>query len=392
MEIIGIVVEFNPFHLGHEHLVNEIRKLHSPDLIVVVMSSSFVQRGEPAVFDKWTRAEMALEMGVDVVLELPFLFACQNAEIFARGAIKTLAAFGITSLAFGAENDNIGDLTRLAKAFSLKSNPIDESIKKYLKFGNSYIYSKNKTLLDLGIIDDEDVAKISKANNILAIEYLKAIDEYNSSIRPLPIPRIGVDHDSIKISNSITSATNIRNFIYDKIDVFDFVPSKLQKFYNNFTIPDHNQLYNILKFHLLENNYRNILNTMEYEIGLENRIAKYIDKAKNIEELATLVSTKRITKARLRRIIVNSLMRIDKIDVKSALLNDAYLRILGFNDIGSSYLRNFSGNKITNFKEISKKYPHLKNIEKVEARATDLYSIITNNVQKRDYLEKPKIK
>ena len=131
---------------------------------------------------------------------------------------------------------------------------------------------------------------------------------------------------------------------------------------------------------------------MEYEIGLENRIAKYIDKAKNIEELATLVSTKRITKARLRRIIVNSLMRIDKIDVKSALLNDAYLRILGFNDIGSSYLRNFSGNKITNFKEISKKYPHLKNIEKVEARATDLYSIITNNVQKRDYLEKPKIK
>ena len=139
MKIFGIVAEFNPFHNGHKYLIEQIQSKHNPDLIISVLSSSFVQRGDPNIISKWKRAEIACKYGSNIVLELPFVFACQNAEIFGKGALKILNSCGITDLAFGVENNNIDDLIRISKILLSEDKNIKSNIKKSLKEGNSYI-------------------------------------------------------------------------------------------------------------------------------------------------------------------------------------------------------------------------------------------------------------
>lgn len=391
MEIIGIIAEFNPLHNGHKHLINEVRRKYNPDLIVVALSSSFVQRGEPALLDKWVRTKMALDMGVDVVLELPFVFACQNAEIFAKGAVKILSEFGISGLAFGVENDDLHGLTKIAKAYTIDTPEFKSTIKGYLDKGMSYINSKRSALYELGYLNDADLLTLKKSNNILAIEYIKAINHFNKDILPRPILRVGVEHDSTHTVEEFTSASRIRESI-NKNESFDkYVPGELLRYFKDAIFPSDKILYSLLKYSLMDMKAEAITKTIDYEVGLENRILKYLDQASTLEELASMVATKRITKSRARRVLISSLLNVDKDTVKRALSGPPYTRVLGFNTNGSNYLRTLDIPRITNFKEI-KNYPQIKLIGRIEENATNLYSILTGDPFKRDFTMRPIIK
>lgn len=388
MKIFGIVSEFNPFHNGHKYLIDQVQNKHNPDLIITVLSSAFVQRGEPNILSKWQRAEIACKYGSNIVLELPFVFACQNAEVFAKGALKILNSCGITDLAFGAEDENIETLKRISKILLLEDENIKYNIRKFLDEGNSYITSRNKAYLEAGYLNGSDIDLLSKSNNILAVEYIKAGLKLNPNLIYNSIKRHKSFHDTTDAVEGFTSASNIRRLFISKSEVKEFVPSETYKHLLNSNIYCDKTLYNIFKFDALDSDY-NIKNTLEYEKGIENRIINFLDDCNSIKDLANLVSNKRITKSRVRRIIINSLIRVNKKQIFSALDNDNYIRVLALDNKGRSYIKNLKTNYITNFKEIKKASTSIQNIAKIEVKASNLFSIINDESLYKDFTTNP---
>lgn len=388
MKIFGIIAEFNPFHNGHKYFIDEIKNNYNPDIIVGVLSSAFVQRGEPGLLNKWERAKLASLHGVNLVLELPFVFACQNAEIFAKGGIKILNDAGVNNLVFGVEDDSIEDLIRIAKITSSEDNIFRNKIKKYLDEGKSFIESRNNAYIDSGLLSEQDVEIISKSNNILGVEYIKAGMKINPTIKFHSIVRYKSSHDSKDIIDEYASASKIRQMLKNSISIERLVPKISNNALLNNTSYSEELLFSILKYNFI-NCQNSIKNTLEYEKGIENRISKYLDSANSIEELAELSCSKRITKSRIRRIIINSLVRVAKKDSFMALKANPYLRILAIDDIGRKYIKNLDVNYITNFKEIKKASPSVLEIANIENRASNLYSIINNQNLNIDFTTNP---
>lgn len=387
MKIFGIIAEFNPFHNGHKYLIETIRQLYEPDIVIAVMSSSFVQRGEPSMLSKWDRAKIALENGINIVLELPFVYSCQNAEVFASGAVKILNGIGITDLFFGTEADSIDKLESIARIMADENPEIQKTIKEYLNIGTSYIYARNQSYLDLNKLNENDIELISKPNNILALEYIRNTLKINDNINFISIKRRNVNHDSKLEVDQFTSASNIRKKIKTSQYYSNFVPYNIDEYKVNKGISN-KILYKIFKFDILDST-KYLMKTIDYENGLENRIFKFLDKAKNLEELAQLVSNKRITKARIRRMTINSLIRVSKEDLALAYNSKPYIRILGLDLSGREYIRNTKTNYITNFKEIKKASSSIQRISNIEKKATNLYSIINSESINKDFLTKP---
>lgn len=390
MKKYGLVGEFNPFHNGHKYILDFIKANYNPDLLVTVMSSSFVQRGDPAILSKWSRAELAIKNGVNLVIELPFVFACQNAEIFATAGIKILKNIGVDHIFFGCEDDDISKFYKVAKASLNSSNIIDEIIKNELNNGNSFIQSRNIALRKSGLLTDEDIEFMSKPNNILGIEYVKASLKKDLDLKFIPIKRKLIDHDSDIIKSNITSASNIRKLYSDKNNIDYLVPNITLDKLKNEKFVDESLLYSIFKFDILDSLY-NVKKTMDYEEGIENRIFNFIDKTTSIDDLAEKVSNKRITKSRVKRIILNSLIRVEKSEVFELLNSLDYYRILGFDIIGQNHLSNLKINTITNFKETNYGSENIKKIAIIENRATNLYSILRQEDLNLDFKTNPVI-
>jgi predicted nucleotidyltransferase len=190
MKNIGIIAEFNPFHNGHKHFLETIKKEHSPNCIIAIMSGNFVQRGDLAIIDKWRRAETAVRNGVNLVIELPVPFAIQNAEVFASGAISIFSKLDIQYLCFGTEADNINDIYDLSRILTNESISFKISMNNYLKKGLSYPKALSNS------IGSNRYEKIFTPNNILAIEYIKSLIKNNYSIKPVNVKRIGIQYNS----------------------------------------------------------------------------------------------------------------------------------------------------------------------------------------------------
>lgn len=388
MKIFGIIAEFNPFHNGHKYIIEKIKKTHNPDLIVVVISGSFVQRGELNYLSKWDRAFIACLNGCNLILEMPVLFSCQNAEIFAKGGIKILNEIGITDLVFGAENSSISDLKKIAIASMDETPQFKEVIRKYLNEGYSFINSRNLAYKESGILKEKELEILSRPNNILGIEYIKAGIEKNPNINFHSIGRYKVEHGESEAKDSISSASHIRKLHRNGKNIDELVPKETSKILSQ-TIPYcENTLFKIFKYDIL-NDTASIKNTLEYEKGIENRLLNKLEEAITIEELANIVSSKRMTKSRIRRIIFNSLIRISGEDVFNGLNGETYLRILGADSKGRSYLNEFDKYYITNFKEIKKASFSIKQVAEFENKATNLYSIIANLPLNLDYITNP---
>ena len=281
MKTLGIITEYNPFHQGHAYMLERAKRKADADRVVVIMSGSFVQRGEPAIFDKWTRTAAALKNGADLVLELPVLFAAANAEAFARGAVRLLTESGIVdTLAFGSESGNLQELQEAAKILANETEEFQRLLKELLGEGLSYPAARAKVLETLSQINSDI---LSKPNDILGLEYLKALDYYSSPILPLTIRRKG-DYNSLSLSNGYASASAVRKALTEEnsTEAMLHLPENTHDLYNKAlsigTAPVFwDALMPALHYKLRTTSIEELKEIAEVTEGLENRILHSID-------------------------------------------------------------------------------------------------------------------
>ncbi|MEZ0535849.1 nucleotidyltransferase [Caldicellulosiruptoraceae bacterium PP1] len=382
MKVLGIVVEYNPFHNGHLYHLEKAKELVNPDVIIAVMSSNFIQRGEPSIVNKWARTKMALENGIDIVFELPFQFSCNSAEIFAYGAINILNRIGVTDIVFGSEIGNINRIENVAGILAFEEIKFKNSLRSFLEQGYSFPKARELALKDIYNINIEFLS-----NNILGIEYIKWILRLNSKIKYYTIQRIGNRYNDTDLSSTISSATSIRKYIYlNGLDDYlkNFIPQKsfeiLQEEFINGRGPiKFDNCYSFLLYRYILADRNIFIDNIDVKEGLENRFAKYINRSNNVDMLIKNVKSKRYTYTRLSRIIIHSLIDT-KIDNQHILTQQPYLRVLGFTQTGRNYL-NIIKKDLDIITKIDNKV--LKSIYKeqieLELKASRIYSLLYKN-------------
>lgn len=354
MNTIGIVVEYNPFHNGHKLHLSEAKK-HG-DVVIGVMSGDFVQRGEPAIINKWERTKMALLEGVDIVVELPVFYSTQSAEIFARGSIKILKELKVEKIIFGSESDN---LDKLKEVIKLENNvKFLESLKKNLKSGLSYPTAYNKEIKNF-LGKEYEI----KSNDILGIEYLRAIKLLKVNIEPKTLKRKGVGYNSLVAKENILSATGIRKLLKNNENVEKFISNKSKEILleneNNKKLADISQYYKLIRYAIISNK-ETLHEIQDVEIGFENRLYEMALKSENYKIFLENIMTKRYTIGRIQRILIHILLSINKKDSKRLKEKLPYIRILGFSKKGRDYLNIIKKKEIKNVNILTS----LKNIQK----------------------------
>ena len=376
MKSVGIICEYNPFHNGHLYHLEEIKKMFPEHLIILVLSPSFTERGEISIINKWDKTKISLEAGIDLVLELPFPFATQSADIFAKGAVQILEHMNCEYLIFGSESNDINTLNYLAD-IQLNNNEYHKLVNIYLKEGINYPTALSKALTKLSKIN------IKEPNDLLGLSYVREIKSNSFKIQPITIKRTNNYHD-LNTNSNIVSASAIRNLIKEKKDITNFVPNYVTK-YINFKNYDE-KLFQLLKYKILSDNDLSKYQTVDE--GIENRILKYINKCNSLEELINDIKTKRYTYNKISRMFIHILCSFTKEQAKE-MNKIEYIRILGFNKTGQDYLKlikkNLSIPIITNCKSFENEMLRL------EHKISDIYNLITEDTFK-DKLEKPIIK
>ncbi|AMJ41947.1 nucleotidyltransferase [Anaerotignum propionicum] len=387
MKTLGIITEYNPFHLGHQYMIEEAKRKSGADRVVVVMSGSFVQRGEPAFFDKWTRAKGALLNGVDMVLELPVLFATANAETFASAAVRILEDTGIVDiLAFGSESGNLPALQEAAKLMTNETEEYRSLLKTHLDEGLSYPSARAKAMETISNINSEI---LSQPNHILALEYLKALERYQCNMTPLAIKREGAAYHSTSLESKFASASAIRTGILEEqlAESFSQVPENCSSLYSKAlslgTAPVLWKNYaGPLNYKLRTMSPEDMRQIFEVTEGLENRILRSIDSAYEIEDIINFVKSKRYTRTKIQRILLHVLLDIKGAEVAYFMKKPymPYIRVLGFRKENAELLGDLTMNAkcpvLTNLKKapeiLNEDGLHLLALEKT---ATDLYAM-----------------
>ncbi len=367
MDKIGIICEYNPFHNGHIYHLKRIKEMFPNSFITVVLSSSFTQRGEISFLTKWDKTKLALKYGVDLVVELPFVFATQSADVFASHAVYLLEQLDMDYLVFGSETDDIDIFKNIARTM-LYNTEYDELVKKFLNLGNNYPASVAKALYDL------TGTTISYSNDLLAISYIKAIMLNDFKIKPITIKRTN-EYLSQELGSYISSATSIRKAYLDGVDIKNHVPLETLKLLHIKANYLDNYFY-LLKYKLI-NEINNLEDYLDVKEGIDKRIKKFIYKSKTYQELLENIKTKRYTYTRLNRMCLHILLNLKK---ENKDLDIDYIRILGFNKKGREYLKKIKNYPdipiITNYKDIDS--PVLK----FELKATMLYFLIIKEEDK----------
>ncbi|RUA05710.1 MAG: nucleotidyltransferase [Fusobacteria bacterium] len=331
MKVAGIIVEYNPFHNGHKLHLEEAKK--NSNIVIAVMSGNFLQRGEPAIYNKWVRAEMALKNGVDIVVELPVFYSNQSAEIFAYGSIDILDKLGVEKLVFGSESSDLEKLKKIAYLQIEKKEILDEKIKEQLEKGISYPNAINNVIEEM--LGEKDILK---PNDILGIEYIKAIKKLNSSIKPYLIRRKSVGYHDENIVEEIASATLIRKKI-KKGEIEEIKKIIPKESYDLLGTPTYlEEFYPLIRYEIL-NDYENLKNIVDIEVGFENRLFQMAMKYEDFNEFYKNLMTKRYTNGRIQRILTHILLKIDISIIKDTKNGINYVKILGISKVGARYLK-----------------------------------------------------
>ncbi len=391
--VLGIIAEYNPFHNGHLYHLLKSKELTKDDYCITIIGGNFTQRGEASLIDKWTKAEMALANGADLVLELPTLYATSSAENFAEGAIRILSSLKIIdNLSFGAETNNLNKLNIVANTLYKEPKEYKSLLHEDLEKGLSFPKARENALVKF--LNDSSYSLIlSEPNNILAIEYLKALKKYKSTINPLLIHRKKSGHLTKEYTGQITSASAIRNMIQlnrtrnlknaltpasytilaDEMNKGHFVP--------NMYAFEKTIIYNLRKMTL--DNIRKLPDVSE---GLENIIKKAAVSCNSIDEFINIASSKRYTETRLKRILLYSLLGITKKDMQISKKTMPYVRVLGFNSNGKKLISQISKANpaleiITSVKKFmdSNKNKNLQIIMEKDIYATNVYTLGFSN-------------
>ena len=346
MKAVGLIVEYNPFHNGHAYHLQAAREASEADVVIAVMSGNFLQRGEPALVSKWQRTKMALLNGVDIVFELPYCFATQKAETFANGAVSMLDAAGTNYLCFGSESGELSSFLQTIDYLDEKQNTFNENIKQYIDTGVSY--PKALALAFRQLPDSERYLDLAKPNNILGLEYIKAIKHQKSTLIPMTIPRKNANyHDQEFSSATIASATSIRKAIFtdsdEKSAIDQYVPEQtlqlLKEYLQSYQVFHQWENYwSYLQFRLIHASPEELREIYEMEEGLEYRLLSAAREADTFHEFMQKIKTKRYTWTRLQRLCVHILTNTKKEDMALISEKASYLRLLGMTSKGREYL------------------------------------------------------
>lgn len=367
MKSIGIIAEFNPFHEGHKFIMNKAKNDTDADVCVVVMSGNFVQRGTPAVFDKWTRAKDAVNQGVNLVVELPTVYACSSAESFAQGGVRVLEGFGcIDYLAFGSEDGTIDSLKEAAEFLKEQDQALKSKIQALMKEG--YSYPKARQIAVLAMETNFDETLIKEPNNILGIEYLKQIE----TLQPYTTKRNGAGYHE--------SASQIRL----KMETED--PQRFKCINDAY--------WNLVASKILQMRTDEIAGIASADHGLAHKLKKEIRYANSVDTLIDRLKSKVYTRSRISRLMTQLLLDVNEEDVEKA---SPYIRVLAFDQIGAKFLKSVKKNEchhlpiITNMNKEAGLHPEIQHTLAKDILASDIYNLITgkNLYDYSDYIMRP---
>ena len=356
--IIGLIVEYNPFHNGHLYHIQEVDRLFEDNIKIAVMSGDYVQRGEPSLINKFEKTKIALSQGVDIVIELPAFYSTQSAEIFAKGSVNLLNKLSCSHIVFGSESNDLDKLKRIATISMTKE--FELSLREFLAEGLSYPTAFSKALFD---------EKLG-SNDILALEYLRAIKTINSKIEAYSIKREKTGYYDDEKDN-FASATYIRKVLLDcnekKEDKLNKIKNLVPEF--SFKILEENfvffsclsDFYDLIKYNIIKN-HSELKNIQDLEVGLENRLYKYSLENLSFEDFFNKVLTKRITISRLQRILSHSLFGLTETITEKIKNKVPFVKILGFSTKGQEYLNYLKKSENYNKRKILTSNRNLKEI------------------------------
>ncbi|MBP3931541.1 MAG: nucleotidyltransferase [Peptostreptococcaceae bacterium] len=406
MKIVGLVVEYNPFHNGHLYHLNKSKEVTNATHSIAVMSGNFLQRGEPALFDKYTRAQIAVSNGVDLVVELPSLFACQSAEIFSHGAVTLLNSLNcIDSICFGSEEGDIQILYQIASILTNEPIQFKNILKAYLDEGLLFAVARSKALYDyissnnlLDIPEEKLNTILNSSNNILGIEYIKSLIRINSNIKPYTITRIKSEYNSEIISSNICSATAIRKVLKDYCELSDIsnvVPYHTLYAIENSIKKEFNPMFDEYYFDIIKQiivrDINNLNSYFDVNEGIENKIYKSVFTSNSLDSLQQDIKSKRYTLTRVKRILNNILLGITKEDMNKvkSISYIPYVRVLAFNDKGREIIKQIKLNSdiciVNKFANIDFNSDTLfETLINYDIKASNMYNLIyyKNNIDK----------
>ena len=359
MNISGIIVEYNPLHNGHVYHINKTKELTNCDALICVMSGNFAQRGIPSSIDKWTKTKMALNNGVDLVIELPAIYSISSAEFFSYGAVSLLNSLGIVNnICFGSEHGDIHDIYTISNILLEEPIEFKSILKSYLSSGIGYPLARAKALYDYLKNSDKDLSNLllgnflNSSNNILGIEYCKSLIKLNSPIIPYTLKRQGAAYDSNLLNNEFSSASAIRKFVKEDGSLSNLaghVPNsvldEIQKIYSkNGKFISEDSMFPFIKYKS-ETSKNTLVNLPDVSEGLDNKIIKSLQNSISYSSAMEAIKSKRYTYSRISRILCQYFIGFDNFNTNELRsIPCPYARILGFNSNGKSILKSIKLN------------------------------------------------
>lgn len=385
MNFCAIICEFNPFHNGHEYIIQEAKKQTGLD-ILCLMSGNFVQRGIPAITDKYTRAKHAVLAGANAVIELPCIYACSNAENFANGAIRILKNLNVTHLAFGVENTNLETLKKIAKLKHENSSRFQTAFKNEIENGINYNTALKRSICQ-SLNDDSVLEILNKPNNVLAVEYLTAILAQDANIKPVAISRCDNGFVSQTAKHEFLSASSIRELMHKDEEYNKYIPSYAN--ITNIFTKQHLQNFQTLVIHKLRTTSPiNLEKYYDYNEGIEYRVKKMADNFKTLEEITTNISSPRYRAARVNKLVLYPLLQITKKVQDLAKTTKPAAKVLAINKSNKTLISTYNKKKISlivtnnDYNNLSSKQ---KQIIDIDLNASSVYSTSSqreNNIDK----------
>ncbi len=359
MDVIGIICEYNPLHNGHIYHIDKIKEMYPSSIIVLAMSGPFTQRGDVSVLSKWDKTKLALNHNVDLVIELPFKFASQSADIFAQGAISILSKLECDYLVFGSESNDVESLTKMAK-MQIEDDNYNLLVKDFLSEGMNYPTAMSKAFAEtIDII-------IDKPNDILGLAYIKEIIKQKSKMIPISIKRTN-DYHSLKLDHQIASATAIRKGLNDGEDLSPYLPIDS---YQMLKDKKEINIFKLFKYRVIAEDRLDRFQTVDE--GIDNRIKTVIKTSNSLDEFLNKIKTKRYTYNRIKRMMIHILCSFTKEEAKDLQLD--YIRVLGFNDKGKKQLNKVKKDiDIPIISQIREKYDK---ILEIDTRVEQIYQLL----------------
>lgn len=390
LKSVGIIAEYNPFHNGHKYHLEQALTESGADVCVSVISGNFTQRGEIALLDKWTRAEMAVRNGVNLVVEMPAVFACSNAGYFAEAGVEILEGLGAESICFGSESGNTEELSRIAREIESNMENLEEEIKTGVKDGLSYPRARSQAILKL--FGENAASVIESPNNILAIEYIRRM----KNARPLAVKRLGAGYHDTDSLDGMASATAVRKLLKEGGDISRMVPEFSREILNRNRgrLTDSSMLTPLIIQKVLMTSAEDLNRIFGAEEGLGNILKSRVRYWKSYEDIIDDLKSKRYTRTRIERMLVHTLLGTKREDMMSA---SKYIRVLAFDEKGSRYLKQVkkAGScklpVITNINKDAACFPEISMTLEKDILATDIYNMAAglDLYYNSEYVKKP---